>query len=169
MLLLLFCRYLNNGELGSVAMTSRLALDDLTQGRSAGCLGCGCWERSEVGEQKRHVIKELSEGSGGEGHHGLRWVFVGFCFEHDWGFDVLCWKFCRPGTSLGWPIGARVFCSAATASLCLTAAGGYLHSVLSHLISFRKVYPCGGPLRRRGTRLLSLCLFVCLLALTGLT
>ena len=27
-------------------------------------------------------MKELSEGSAGNGHHGLRWVFVGLVFEH---------------------------------------------------------------------------------------
>ena len=39
-------------------------------------IGAGFRERSEVGAQK-HFIKEISEGSGGRGHHGLRWVLVG--------------------------------------------------------------------------------------------
>ena len=37
---------------------------------SVGCLDCGSLEKSEV-------EKNMCEGSGGHGHHGLRWVFVG--------------------------------------------------------------------------------------------
>ena len=50
---------------------------------------------------KKHVIKETSEGSGGEGQRGLSWVLVGM---------FLSWKFCHPEASRSWPINAWVVC-----------------------------------------------------------
>ena len=60
-------KYLNKRELGSVAMTSRFALDVLTNGslrqkkqqKGLICRGSEIRDRSDVREQK-HVIKETS-------------------------------------------------------------------------------------------------------------
>ena len=76
-----------------------------------------------VGQQK-HVIKELCEGSGREGHRGWRCVFVGFFFDHDWGVRLLRCEFCHPGASLDWPSNVCVVVFVATDSLCLTMTRG---------------------------------------------
>ena len=64
------------------------------KGRCAGSLLSVFRKRSEVREQK-HVITEMSEGSGVEGHRGLSWVFVVLLLSMT-GDRLLSWKLCHP-------------------------------------------------------------------------
>ena len=86
----------------------------------------------------KHVIKGFIEGSGGNGDHGLSWVFVGlFSSMSEQGFDLLRWKFLIQEEALAGQL-THVLFVVQRLTQCVTAFG------LSAVEGFSS-HPSGAP------------------------